>query len=76
MKTALLTIALTLASGAAFADGFNPWDHRNVQADSISKAADVRVSSFYSKGLPSKDGERHDAVQVAITITPYDLLNS
>ncbi len=76
MRNALLTIALAFASTTAFADGFNPWDHRGVQADIVGQAADVQVGSFYKNGLPRKDASRHDEKQVAITITPWYLLNS
>ena len=35
MKKLIITIALTITSSAAFANGFSPWDERTVSADIV-----------------------------------------
>ena len=76
MKHTLLTIALAFASTSAFADGFNPWDNREVRNGQAQQPANVEVSSFYSHGLPKQDTYRQDEGQIAITTIPYYLQNS
>ena len=76
MKHTLLTIALAFASTSAFADGFNPWDNREVRNDQAQQPANVEVSPFYSHGLPKQRTHGQDERQVAITTIPYYLQNS
>lgn len=75
MRNTIFALTLALLATSVSANGFAPWNDRNVDFDqSFDTPADVTVMPFYRSDLPNEISETPDQNQRSIDITPYYML--